>query len=477
MTAVTSSLSSSFLSRLTLLMKPLSSLIFLSGCIMSTSLKLSWSHFLELGILLNICLPFVSANAHGHWGVHDRRHQRDAVSSTALPTAKPSLATTETIMLSSEVVSGPTALFDINYLTMFSADCASALGASLNCSDLIQYSDYQQGLTVENLTALCTTACSSSIATFRENVFTNCANDIYTDEPVNASSYVYGTGTKNDIYNVEGISIKPIAMVDPYFINYDMTCMQDGANPPNFCYTLAANDTGTEVEPDPCGNCGLGIMRVQLDSPVGYFDQFASQYLASASSCGVTVPPLSKPTQVYLNNTNTLVSSYASTPTCTGIYVTITPGSTCDEFAESNSISTDQLLMINGLAGGCANWPGNLDSLCVEGNCEPYLVQQNDTCRSVAAAHNITLTQLLSWNPTIDPKCTNWQTKIDHVICVGNPVGYVQPTSTSEATTTAIAVTVPTNAVDGSNVRCAKWYTAGENGNLQLWSALCLIFC
>jgi LysM domain. len=127
-------------------------------------------------------------------------------------------------------------------------------------------------------------------------------------------------------------------------------------------------------------------------------------------------------------------------------------------------MATDQLLMLNGLAGGCANWPGNLTSLCVQNTCEPYLVQQNDTCLSVAAAYNATLSQLLSWNPTIDPICSNWNTKIGHVICVGNPAGYTQPNLTDigsisgpgPATTPA---PVPTDAMNGSNTDCGVWYT------------------
>lgn len=142
-------------------------------------------------------------------------------------------------------------------------------------------------------------------------------------------------------------------------------------------------------------------------------------------------------------------------------------GSTCDEFAEANSVATDQLLMVNGLLGGCTNWPGNLTSLCVQATCQPYLVRRNYTCISVSRAHKITLTQLLSWNPTIDPVCANWPTKIDHVICVGNNVGYVKPSTSFEASTTATAVSIPTNAVDGSNTKCAKWYSVGNNGALS----------
>ncbi|EAW24579.1 uncharacterized protein NFIA_041570 [Aspergillus fischeri NRRL 181] len=83
----------------------------------------------------------------------------------------------------------------------------------------------------------------------------------------------------------------------------------------------------------------------------------------------------------------------------------------------------------------------------------------------MAATHNITLTQFLSWNPSIDPICANWANQIGHVICVGNPVGYLEPTdayATSATVTTPVAV--PTNAMNGSQSYCAQWYnvSAGD---------------
>ncbi|KAI3090361.1 hypothetical protein CBS147333_10339 [Penicillium roqueforti] len=140
-------------------------------------------------------------------------------------------------------MSVPTGFFNISDLTMFSSDCAAALASTVDCSDIIRDSDFQSGLSAENITALCTIACFDSITSFRSKVLTSCANDVYTDEPVNGTSYVYGTGVKDDIYNIEGISIKPIGLVDPFFVNYNVTCMQDDANPPAFCYLSPVNGT------------------------------------------------------------------------------------------------------------------------------------------------------------------------------------------------------------------------------------------
>ena len=129
----------------------------------------------------------------------------------------------------------------------------------------------------------------------------------------------------------------------------------------------------------------------------------------------------------------------------------------------AQSVSTDGLLASNDLSGGCADWPGNLTELCVQNLCQPYLVQQNDTCLSVAAAHKITLTQLLSWNPTVDPLCKNWNYQLGHIICLSNPMGYTLPTETISGaagapTPASTAAAVPTDAMIGSNVNCGGWY-------------------
>jgi hypothetical protein len=117
--------------------------------------------------------------------------------------------------------------------------------------------------------------------------------------------------------------------------------------------------------------------------------------------------------------------------------------------------------MINGLEGGCADWPGNLTSLCIQGSCKTYSVQENDTCTEVSAAYNITLTQLLSWNPTIDPICANFYKEVGHAICVSNPMGYTAPNVTSVGvgpTTATTPAAVPSSAMNGSNTDCGSWY-------------------
>ncbi|KAJ5640366.1 uncharacterized protein N7484_008228 [Penicillium longicatenatum] len=384
----------------------------------------------------------VTASSHHKASAHEGiRARRNALASPALlPGTGLPKATgyAEFLVETTMEVTGTTQLFNLSDLTMFSTDCATALAATLDCSSGIRAQSLEYGLTENDLDELCTSGCSGSIATMRDSVISNCANDIYTDAPSNATGYVYGTGISDDIYNVEGV-----------------------ANPSTFCYTLRTNGTSNGAEVNECGDCGLGIIRMQLENPMGYIDELASQYSSSASSCGVTVAPIPTPTPVFMSDQNTFIANYSKTQTCTGSYVPIPTGSTCDDFAESNSVATDQLLSVNGLAGGCANWPADLIELCVQNTCEPYLVQQNDTCLGVASSFNLTLTQLLSWNLAIDPFCANWDNEKGHIICVSNSVGYVEA-DIGSTTTVDTAASVPTNIGPGSNTNCAQWYNVTE---------------
>ena len=89
------------------------------------------------------------------------------------------------------------------------------------------------GLIAANLTNMCTTACTNSLTSYWANVLQACANDVYTDTPANATDYVYGTSTLNDICNVEGVSVKPVAFADYYILNCNLNCMLDKSVKPN----------------------------------------------------------------------------------------------------------------------------------------------------------------------------------------------------------------------------------------------------
>lgn len=114
--------------------------------------------------------------------------------------------------------------------TDISDACLTALTASLECSSLLTSPEALYtwgGLSGEALDLLCIDTCTSSIASFRANVLEACSDDVYTDPIVNSTGYVTGTDTLDSIYNIESISVRPIALVDYYFLNYNLLCLKD----------------------------------------------------------------------------------------------------------------------------------------------------------------------------------------------------------------------------------------------------------
>lgn len=126
---------------------------------------------------------------------------------------------------------GSTALFLSENLAMFSPGCSSALAATLNCTGSIREEEFMYtwgGMSAEELSALCTESCSDSISDFRAAVTTACADDIYVDPAQsNLTDYVYGTSTTNDVYGTEGKTVDAMALVDYYFLNYNLLCLKD----------------------------------------------------------------------------------------------------------------------------------------------------------------------------------------------------------------------------------------------------------
>ncbi|KAH6655548.1 hypothetical protein BKA67DRAFT_657480 [Truncatella angustata] len=409
--------------------------------------------------IINFALAALCHYAHvGATYLHNQPYQRDHMNLH------------RTIFSRQEDGSEPTALFLADNLLMFSAGCASALAATINCTESIREEEFLYtwgGMSADELAALCTDSCRDSIVDHRANVAQECADDIYVDPPEkNITDYVYGTSTTNDVYGMEGKTVNPLALVDYYFLNYNLLCLKDITG--DFCYLSTANGTNGTV--DDCGPCELDAFRLQMEDERAYDAGLAEQYSSAVSSCGITAAPLATPTSSFQNNNITLSENI--TFSCTGTYVPVETGTTCDQFAEANSMSTDQLLNINNLAGGCADWPGDQTELCVQDKCTPYTVQEGDTCVSVSNVAQITVVQLVTWNPSIDPLCMNWNSKVGHVICLSSPFGYVFPNETinddSGYAPITTAAPVPTDAMTESNHYCGTWYLVQKDEYCQL---------
>ncbi|KAM0259134.1 hypothetical protein ACHAQJ_003505 [Trichoderma viride] len=343
-------------------------------------------------------------------------------------------------------------LFSASQVASLSSGCASALTSPLSCSSLLinPLALYTLNtLTEANLTALCITECTKSIASYRENVLSACANDVTSSTPSNGSMAIPGTGLYDDIYNIQGGSVRPVHLADYFLLNYKINCLQDDSNPVQWCY-LKAGEENLFLTNSSCDACSLGVVRARIEG----FDEYAPEQASAWSShittaCKTTAAPLSTPkySVILADNkvTSTIVSGYNPTPTsCSGISVPVATNANCDDFAKSHGIGTEQLLAINHLQSGCVNFPGNKTSLCIQGSCQTYKVAANDTCESIAAQFDLWPLQVRLWNPMLDPQCRDLARMVGRILCVSNPSGYTTPSvSLPPATTVSTLVVSP----------------------------------
>lgn len=168
-----------------------------------------------------------------------------------------------------------------------------------------------------------------------------------------------------------------------------------------------------------CSDCMLGVYQMQLNSPFGYDDAFASDFASLTSSCSETTYPFTSPAP-YTASATAIPSPSASPPLdpgCVTLY-TIRAGDTCDSIAVSQNVSTWAIYGASGIRD-CSNLPTG-SSLCLQGQCWLYQVKETDTCDSIIAAARIKVSPItfVAWNPNINPVCTNLFSSVGDYICL-----------------------------------------------------------
>ncbi|ORY68194.1 uncharacterized protein BCR38DRAFT_463783 [Pseudomassariella vexata] len=231
------------------------------------------------------------------------------------------------------------------------------------------------------------------------------------------------------------------------------------------------SNTTDQVQPDDCDVCLAERLRLREGSP--YFDGpiVASQslYESMTASCGIVGRPVVTTTIDYF--------SAAPAPTakvCEGSTYSIQASDDCYTISKSQGVGTDWLLADNDLEAFCTNFPAAGTSLCITNQCTTVTVPTNTTCEAMAAAANITETQLKAWNPSISYGCANLPKMNGSEVCV-DALGrkFVPPSDTSSLppqTPTTTAPT-PTDAADGSGGAekpCGRWYSVQKGDYCNL---------
>ncbi|KAL8772227.1 MAG: hypothetical protein Q9203_001365 [Teloschistes exilis] len=335
--------------------------------------------------------------------------------------------------------------------------CATALLNDVNCSPVLTALRIGSYYPESTLNSTCTPQCTAALSSFQSAVVQACGEETW--------------------LGFEDTVMPLVVIPDILRYLYNLTCLMDTGR---YCNTVAAkaafaqdpgsgdavtgdsigdgNSTAPTAPVNQCDLCFIKNLQFRAGSP--YYDGplliDSSVYQSKTSSCSITGYPLT--TSVLGYATPTLATT--PTPTaCSGKTYAIQGGDDCYSISKSQGIGTGWLLYDNDLQAYCSEFP-KTGNLCLINTCKVYSVKQNDTCTSIAAAQNVTVSQIVGWNPVLDPSCYNMDKMNGSQICVSAPgKPYVTPTISLVAPTIATTpAPVPTDVADGVNTRCGRYY-------------------
>lgn len=324
------------------------------------------------------------------------------------------------------------------------------------------------------LSALCTQDCNSALNTYEGGVGAACNGQTY------------------DSSNDGGeVPILAIAQLLRYTFNF--TCLTDSTSG-QYCKVLAAemigisDDQSNLVDPSTygsnndssggCIDCVLKSLQFQASSPFFAGNGAEEAYTSATASCSATGYPLTATTALFTVTSASATATATASPasSCDRTY-SIQSGDTCASISQSQGIGTTWLLSDNNLPAYCSGFPTISGSLlCLNHSCPTETVQANDTCQSIQAAHNLTLAQVLAWNPQLNRACSNLDMSLGLELCVGSPgTPYTAPNSSAttggtagSGTTATTPAAIPDNIANGTNTNCGQFYTVqpGDYCNL-----------
>ncbi|PGH35458.1 hypothetical protein GX50_01673 [[Emmonsia] crescens] len=286
----------------------------------------------------------------------------------------------------------------------------------------------------EQLELLCGTSCRKDLDNLRNSILGACKGP-------------------NDVIVPGGSIAYPATyLVDRFLYATSLSCLEDGSTG-QYCDVIAASWNGTSTPARDCSFCELGIQKLQLSSPFGYSEEGAADFSSLTSSCSADGYNYATPTYYALNSTTA-----PPAPTCTSPYV-IKEGDTCVTISRDNNVSTYRLIVENSIDINCNLLPAAGKALCIPRACETHQLQLADTCRTLVRDLNITMAQLLAWNPHINSGCSNLAAYTGWYFCASSPTPTVPVREGGNAIT---AAPVPPDAQGQSNTNCSRWYLVEE---------------
>ncbi|KAI1120092.1 hypothetical protein F5Y10DRAFT_290339 [Nemania abortiva] len=325
--------------------------------------------------------------------------------------------------------------------TNVTATCAAVLNQNVSCdASLLELGQFglphglPELLPASQLTSLCTTTCSASLATWQRRIQGACGS-VYWPDP-----------------NGDGGSFLPSALAETFAEVYQAVCLQNSAG--TICNSEIAsvlsfdaanqNFTGTPSTSAICNTCVLSALQTQLAMPLASRPDIFSYFSSLTSSCGSTTGFSPSPTPS--GTTYTIAGTPTATPTCAGKTYTISASDTCQSISTSQGISTYDLIWNNNLTSACDNFPTS-GTLCIpsSASCETYTVLATDTCYSIQSKFSLLYSQIISWNPSLGVSCEGLDATVGLVICVSTPGGaWINPNTSDVSTVAPPPISLPT---------------------------------
>jgi len=267
---------------------------------------------------------------------------------------------------------------------------------------------------------------------------------------------------------LSGITYPITATIDALLWTYNFTCRRDSASG-EFCapkFDVWANGNGSDLG---CSECVLGTYQLQLSNALGYDNELAGNFSSLASSCHAANYPVTSPPSNSLNSTATATTTSAPPEkSCCSNY-TIEAGDDCHKISNAQRVSTNDLLYLNNLQGGCANFPEPGRTLCMPRTCEVYTVRANDTCSKITNSGNLTNTQLIAWNVDINRGCNNLDQLVGMQICISSP-GEADTATAINASALRTQALQPTNPCVGGTTFGPPSCYATTYSTVQMWT-------
>ncbi|KAJ5951266.1 uncharacterized protein N7479_009679 [Penicillium vulpinum] len=353
--------------------------------------------------------------------------------------------------------------YGINATALISDGCTSALRKELDCDPFLvtlSMSDYFGQVGNETFQdQLCDDGCGNALEAYHSSVKQQCAGDV---EPWDGVPAVWAG--------------------DVLWSTWNRTCLKDPKT--NTYCTDAIGDIQTvlgdidtalsAVSKDQlCSTCVLDlIQQMQKTAYSNYDEQLVDEYVKIQDICNTgALPTEVQPPATNMTAIPGIDYSTPSNASClSGNFYSAKSGDDMQSIAKAQKVPTGPLRTLNGIFPDGSNLLAG-QNLCLPRACPVYLVQDGDTCNSIADSYDLTIADLISYNPSLNRACSNLNSGDN--VCVAASGQTYTPTTIPGATATktaqyassTVAAAGPTGY--GTTNECGGYYPAADGDNCE----------